>query len=315
MKVLLAGASGAIGAPLTRMLIEAGHEVLGLSRSEASGRRLRELGATPLLADAMDREALLRAVRGVSADAVIHELTALKRPPSRHKDLFATDRLRIAGTANLLAAAKELGARRFVTQSIVYGYGYRDHGTRPLTEAEPFGELDGSKFDAHVRAMVSTERQAFEAPGIEGIALRYGGFYGPGAGSDEIGRLLRRRAFPVPRHGGGYLPWVYLDDAAAATVAALEKGRAGQAYNIVDEQPVRLGDFLDELAAAYRAPRPMRVPDGMLRVMPYVHTYVNMSMRVSIDKARRELGWQPAVRSYRDGIARIARAVRPATDR
>ncbi|GIH13577.1 NAD-dependent epimerase/dehydratase family protein [Rugosimonospora africana] len=310
MKVLLAGASGAIGAPLTRMLIEAGHEVLGLSRSEASGRRLRELGATPLLADAMDREALLRAVRGQSADAVIHELTALKRPPSRHKDLFGTDKLRVAGTANLLAAARELGATRFVTQSIVYGYGYRDHGTRPLTEANPFGELDGSAFDAHVRAMVSTEQQAFEAPGIEGVALRYGGFYGPGAGTEAVGKLLRRRAFPVPRNGGGYLPWIYLDDAASATVAALEKGRAGQAYNIVDEQPVRIGDFLDELAVAYRAPKPMRVPDALLRVMPYAHTFVNMSMRVSTDKARRELGWQPAVRTYRDGIGLIAEAMR-----
>ncbi|HEY2670936.1 MAG TPA: NAD(P)-dependent oxidoreductase [Rugosimonospora sp.] len=310
MRVLLAGASGAIGAPLTRMLIGAGYEVLGLSRSEASGRRLRELGATPLLADAMDRDALVRAVRGQSADAVINELTALKRPPSRHRDLSATDALRITGTANLLAAARELGATRFLTQSIVYGYGYRDHGTRPLTEDDPFGELDGSRFDEHVRAMVSTERQAFEAAGIEGVALRYGGFYGPGPGSEEIGRLLRRRAFPVPRGGGGYLPWVHLDDAASATVAALEKGRAGQAYNIVDEQPVRLGDFLDEMAAAYRAPRPMRVPDGLLRIMPYAHTYMNMSMRVSTDKARRELGWQPAVRSYRDGIREIARAAR-----
>jgi nucleoside-diphosphate-sugar epimerase len=304
MKVLLAGASGAIGAPLTRMLIEAGHQVTGLARSEASGRRLAELGATALLADVMDRENLLRAVRGQRADAVINQLTALKKPPVRHKDMAATNALRITGTANLLAAAQEMGVRRFVTQSMAFGYGFRDHGDEVLTEESPFAVPVGNRFDEHTSAMAANERQAFEAPGIDGIALRYGGFYGPG-GIEEMVKMLRRRAFPVPAGGGGRVPFVYLDDAASAAVAALEKGRPGEAYNIVDDDPARIGEVLDAMAAAYHAPRPMRVPGGLLRIMPYAHAFLTLAMRISNAKAKRELGWVPAHPSYRDGIAAL----------
>jgi len=139
MKVLLAGASGAIGIPLTRQLIANGHQLLGLTRDLGGGRRLEALGATPVVADALDRDDLLRAVDGRRADAVIHELTARRKPPRRHSGMALTNRLRSEGTANLLAAAEALGARRFLTQSIVFGYGYRDHGDRVLTEDDRFG--------------------------------------------------------------------------------------------------------------------------------------------------------------------------------
>ena len=307
MRVLLAGASGAIGAPLTRMLIEAGHSVIGLARSEASGARLAAQGTTPVLADAMDRNGLLTALRGERADAVLHQLTALKKPPVTHKDMAATNALRITGTANLVAAGQELGATRFVTQSIVFGYGFRDHGDRMITEADPFGVPTGTKFDQHTDAMVATERQAFEAPGMAGIALRYGAFYGPG-GVDAMVKMLRRRAFPVPSGGGGRVPFVHLEDAASAAVAAVERGRAGQAYNIVDDDPAKIGEILDAMAAAFGAPRPMRVPGGLLRIMPYAHAFLTMTMRVSNAKAIRELGWTPRYPSYRDGIAALAAA-------
>jgi nucleoside-diphosphate-sugar epimerase len=221
MKVLLAGASGALGVPIVQRLIEHGHEVLGLTRDQGSRARLQALGVTPVVADALDREALLRALDGYSADAVINELTALRKPPTRHSGMALTNRLRIEGTTNLLAAAERLGARRFLTQSIILGYGYSDHGDQQLTEEAPFGVPHGDACDPHVEAMRSTEQQAFTAP--EGIALRYGVLYGGDA--EYMRTLLASRKLPVT--SGGTLGWIHHEDPAAATVAALEYGRSG----------------------------------------------------------------------------------------
>jgi nucleoside-diphosphate-sugar epimerase len=309
MRVLVAGATGAIGMPLVRALRAGGHEVLGLGRTPASGERLRALGAEPVIADAMDLDGLLAGVRGLHVDAVVHELTALKKIAMRHADMAATDALRQQGTANLLAAARETGARRFVTQSFLAGYGFFDHGTHVLTEEDTFAPPAHDAFEPHVAAMRSAERQTFAAEGIEGIVLRYGGFYGPGAGTEAMVRMLRGRRLPVPRGGGGTISWVYIEDAAAATVAALERGRAGQAYNIVDELPVSWGDFLAALAEAFDAPPPLAVPGWMLRVMPFAYTIFTSDIRLSNAKAKRELGWSPSAPTYRDGIARTAAAL------
>src|SRR5262245_13380654 len=164
MKVLLAGATGLLGTPLTSALLAEGHEVLAL------GRRHRPAadGVTPIVANALDRDALLRALDGMHADAVIHELTALSKAPTRHSGMAETDRLRIQGTTNLLAAAEAVGAKRFITQSIIFGYGYRDLGDRLITEDDPFGVAQGGRADRHLAAVLSTEQQAFTAP--EGIA-------------------------------------------------------------------------------------------------------------------------------------------------
>jgi nucleoside-diphosphate-sugar epimerase len=203
MKVLLAGATGTLGVPLVRALVASGHEVIGLSRTPGNRDLLRTLGAEPLIADVMDPEALLKAVEGLRADAVLHEMTALKKIPTLHRDMAATDALRIQGTANLLAAARLMGARRFVTQSFFMGYGYGDWGGRVLTEDDPFAPLTRDGFEQDLAAMRSTERQAFTADGIEGIALRYGALYGPGGASEPMIEMLRRRRLPVPRGGGG----------------------------------------------------------------------------------------------------------------
>jgi nucleoside-diphosphate-sugar epimerase len=298
MKVLLAGASGALGVPLTTQLVDHGHQVLGLARDPAGAHRLAGLGATPVVADALDRDSLLRAVDGLAADAVIHELTALKKPPTRHSGMALTDRLRTEGTANLLAAAEALGARRFLTQSFILGYGYRDHGRHVLTEDDPFGLPAGDRSDPHVAAMRSTEQQAFTAP--EGIALRYGLLYGGDA--LRMRTMMARRAVPVA--AGGVLGWVHHQDAAAATVAALEHGRAGQAYNVVDDLPATWQEVFTAMARAFGAPPPLRVPGWLLRLgAPYVASFVvGASMRVANAKAKRELGWQPRFSTYHQGI-------------
>ena len=250
-----------------------------------------------MVADALDRDGLLRAVDGLSADAIINELTALRKPPTQHSGMALTNRLRIEGTANLLAAATVLGSTRFVTQSIVFGYGYRDHGAAVLTEDAPFGRPDGTRSDPHLAAMLSTEQQAFSAP--EGIALRYGLFYGGNV--EEMRPLLAKRGVPVV--DGGVLGWVHHEDAAAATVAALEHGRAGQAYNIVDDLPASWREVFTAMADALGAPRPRSVPGWLLRLLaPYVASFACLSMRVSNAKAKRELGWAPAFATYREGV-------------
>lgn len=302
MKVIVAGATGVLGVPLVQLLIADGHAVVGVTRTRQGAERLVHLGARPIIADAMDRTALLRAVEGERADAVLHELTALKKPPVGHGGLAETDALREEGTTNLLEVARHVGARRFVTQSIVFGYGYRDHGANVLTEDSPFGQTDGSPFDAHVHAMVSTEQQAFGADGIEGVSVRYGVLYGEDI--DTVVRMLRRRSLPVARRGG-WLPFVHHQDAAAATVAALERGGAGQAYNMVDDTPATFRELITCIAEARGAPKPLVLPGWLLKlVAPYGGAVLaDVSMLVSNAKAKRELSWAPRYPSFREGIS------------
>jgi nucleoside-diphosphate-sugar epimerase len=313
MKVLVAGSTGALGVPLVCALAAGGHEVAALTRNPANRERLRALGAQPLVADVMDRAGLLRAVDGLTLDAVVHLATAFRDMPMRHSGMAPTNALRTRGTANLLAAARAVGASRFLAESMIFGYGYGDWGDWVLTEDDPPfgppGRNDG--LEAHVAAMRASTRQTLTAEGIAGISLRYGGFYGPGPASEAIVELLRRRRLPVLR-GAGVISLVYIEDAAAATVAALERGRAGQAYNVVDDEPVAWRTFLRALAGAVGAPRPRELPAWLLRPANYAHAAFTTSMRVSNVKARRELGWTPSVPTWREGIPLIAAARREA---
>lgn len=299
MNVLLAGATGAIGRPLLAALRRAGHQVFALTRQP----RASVPGARRVVADVLDRQALLRAVEGISADVVIHQLTALRKPPTRYADMEMTNTLRTAGTAHLLEAARTVGARRFLTQSMVPGYGYIDHGTRPITETDPFGRPRGTKADPVVAGMRSTEQQVLSAEGIEGIALRYGAFYGL-TGSEAFITALRAGKLPVPRNGGGTMSWIHLADAAAATVAAMERGVAGQAYNIVDDAPVTWGEMFAAHARAADTPPPRRLPNWIIRMAaPYFATLsIDTSMRVSNAKAKAELGWTLTLPSYQQGV-------------
>lgn len=296
MRVLLAGATGAIGRPLTRALARGGHEVLALARTEGSAAAVRALGAEPVRADALDRDGLLRSLDGLAADAVIHQLTALKAPK---RPLTADDPsnvLRARGTANLLEAAGVLGAGRFLTQSLVLGYGYRDHGERFLTEEDPFGVRDGTVADHVITGLLEAEGRLFAAGHVAGTALRYGLFYGPGTWFDPT---PGSRTMPVPLGGGGVVPWVHVEDAAEATVAALTRGRAGEAYNIVDDRPSHWG----ELATA-RGGRRLLLPGWALRrTVPYLGALMlDTRLRVSHAKATRELDWTPRYPDHRMGM-------------
>jgi nucleoside-diphosphate-sugar epimerase len=313
VNVLLAGASGAIGVPLTRHLIAAGHTVVGLSRTPNNHDALRALGAETVVVDAMDREALLRAVDGIGADAVVHQLTALRNAPPRVRAGDPTNVLRVRGTSNLLDAAELVGARRFLLQSLIFGYGYGDYSTRELTEEDPFGHAQGGYADPVIAALESAERQAFAAGGVESIALRYGIFYGPNTFSDLFVGLMRKRLLPIPRGGGGETCWVHVEDAAAATVAALEHGSPGRAYNVVDDEPVSWRDFTWALADAFGTPKPWEVPYPVLRLAaPYLAVMMESSLRVSNVRARRELGWTPSMPTYREGVRRLSTVPREA---
>ncbi|MFC5828657.1 NAD-dependent epimerase/dehydratase family protein [Nonomuraea insulae] len=302
MRVLIAGATGAIGRPLVAALRTAGHEVLAITRKVG----VSVPDARSVVADVLDRQGLLRAVKGIAADVVIHELTALRKPPMRFRDMEPTNTLRITGTKHLLEAARAVGARRFLTQSMVPGYGYVDHGSRPLTEQDPFGEPRGSKVDPTVAAMLSTEQQVFSAEGIEGIVLRYGAFYGL-SGSEGVIEMLRAGKLPIPSGGSGTMSWIHLADAATATVAAMEKGAPEQAYNIVDDEPATWGEMFAEHARVAGARPPRRLPGWVIRLAaPYFATLmIDTSLRVSNVKAKAELGWTPAYATYREGVASL----------
>jgi len=296
--ILLAGAGGVLGGHITRALTDAGHKVTGLGRGPANGVR----------ADLMDRDALLRAVDGHHFDTVIHAATALHKAPLRHRDMYATNALRIAGTAHLVEAAQATGARRFVAESMVFGYGYGDFGDHPVTEDEPFGPHGTTpELEKHVEGMRIKEQLTFEAAGLDGIALRFGLFYGPG-GTDAVLPMLRKRQLPAPDDHGRVLPWLELTDAARAVAAAVANGRPGQAYNIADRTPLGFRAHVLCVAKEFGLPKPMAVPLWLVRPMGYAHTMMTTNLRVSTDKAERELGWMPAYPSSRDGIAALRAA-------
>ena len=301
MRVIVAGATGAIGTPLVEQLIAAGHEVVGITRRrEAVGPGW----AGAIVADVLDRDALIRAAGGIRADAVIHELTAIRGLPLRYRDMDATNVLRIRGTSNLLGLAEAVGATRMVTQSFLGGYGLVPRGPEPLREGMPFG-VPGTaspRLRPIVEGLKAAERLTRSMPGIEGIALRYGLFYGR-ATLAPMATSLRRRALPVPRAGGGVHSYVSLPDAASATVAALEHGRRDQAYNICDDRPVVWNDFFDAAARALGAPRPPRVPGWVFRATPYADDLIRSSIPMSNAKAKRELGWSPTARTLDEGLA------------
>lgn len=303
MKVLLAGATGAIGRQLVPALVKAGHHVTAIIRDPAKRQAVEHLGGEALVADVMDRGALLKAVEGLSADAVLHQATALRSAGTRLRPDDPTNALRRTGTTHLLQVARAVGATRFVTQSLITGYGYVDHGHRLLTEDDPFGHPRGTYGDPVAEACRSTEEQVMAE---DGIALRYGMFYGPHAFSDLFAGLMRKHLPILPTGGGGTSCWIHVADAAAATVAAMERGRPGQAYNVVDDTPVTWEQFAAAVAETHHTPRPKSMPRGLLKLAsPYLACLMaDTSMRVSHAKATAELGWTPAYPSIHHGLGR-----------
>lgn len=303
MRILLAGAGGAIGSHLIPQLLEAGHTVAGISRSASGARRIADLGADPVIADILDAAALDAAVAGREADAVIHQATSLEKTPILHRHLRLTNTLRTEGTKNLLRTAHTLGAWRFVTQSFFLGYGYGDPGDGWIAEDDGFGRLNGDAFDEHLTAMASNEDQVLLAPDIEGVALRYGLFYGDDRSTATFRDLAKKRQLPVAVPSAT-TSVVHLADAAAATVAALDRGRAGEAYNVADDHPPTFEEFLGSIAASVGAKPPLRIPAWTLRPLPYLHALMSKTrIKLSNAKAKEHLGWTPQYPHHRDGLA------------
>ena len=301
MRVFVAGASGAIGTRLVPRLIEAGHEVIGTSRSAGNADRVRALGAHPIDLDLLDREAVIAAVVAAEPDAIVHQATALAGARfSRNLDrTFApTNRLRTEGTDALLAAAREAGVRRFVAQSFA-SYRYAREGGPIKTEDDP---LDPDPV-ATTRETNAAMRHLDEAViGAGGIALRYGGFYG--APDDGLLAPVRKRQFPIVGDGGGISSFIHLDDAAAATVLALELDGAG-VYNIVDDEPAPVREWLPVLAAVLGAKPPRHFPRWLARLFAGEAAVLmgTEARGASNAKAKRELGWTLRHPSWREGFA------------
>ena len=308
MKVFVAGATGAMGKQLVPRLIAAGHEVVGTTRSEAKQAALYELGATPVVLDALDPDQVAAAVAEAQPDAIVHELTSIETLDLRHFDRsFAmTNRLRTEGTDHLLSAARAVGVKRFVIQSYT-SWPYARTGGPIKTEEDPLDPTPAREMRESLDAIRHLESAVTGADWTEGIVLRYGGFYGPGTSLSPGGEqfeMLRKRKYPVVGNGAGVWSFVHIADAAEATVAAVEHGKRG-IYNVVDDEPAAVAEWLPALAQAIGAPKPWHVPTFVGRVFAGEPGIVMMTeMRgASNAKAKRELGWAPRHPSWREGFA------------
>jgi len=313
MKVLVAGATGALGKQLVPKLVARGHDVVGMTRSESKRQLILDMGAAPTVADALDPDQVARAVATAEPEVIAHELTALSDSLDlRHFDrTFAmTNRLRTEGTDHLLAAGRAVGISRFVAQSYA-GWPSARTGGRVKTEDDPLDPTPPDSMRASHDAIRYLETAVTGADWTEGVVLRYGGFYGPGTalGPDggETVEMVRKRKFPVVGDGGGIWSFVHIEDAADATVAAIEHGPRG-IYNIVDDEPAPVSEWLPAAAAAVGARAPRRVPRWLGRVLAGEAAVVMMTevRGASNLKPKRELGWQPRHPSWRDGFARLA---------
>jgi 2-alkyl-3-oxoalkanoate reductase len=299
MNIFLAGATGALGKRLVPLLVERGHRVIGTTRSAAKAAVLSEAGAEPVVLDPLDAAAVREAVVRAEPEVVVHQLTALSGPLGRNFDRWfaETNRLRTEGTDNLIAAARAAGARRLVWQSFG-GWPYAREGGRIKTEDDPLDPDPPSDARESLAAIRHLEAAVLGAEGMEGVVLRYGGFYGPGTSVWDGGaqvEMIRKRRLPVGGGGTGVWSLVHIDDAAAATAAAIERGAPG-IYNVVDDEPVAVSEVLPALARQVGAPPPRRLPGWLVRLAggAQAHSMMTRVRGVSNAKAKRELGWQPA---------------------
>jgi 2-alkyl-3-oxoalkanoate reductase len=298
LRIFLAGATGTLGRRLVPQLIDRGHHVVGTTRSNPD--RVRELGAEPVVVDPLDRAALVAAVIAAEPDVVVHQLTALTGiglARNFDKTFAMTNRLRTEGTDNLIAAARAAGARRLVWQSYA-GWPYARDGAGLKAEDDPLDPDPPADVRESLAAIRHLEAAVTGAEGMEGVVLRYGGFYGPGTSIDAGGThvdLIRKRKFPIGGDGAGVWSFVHIDDAAAATVAAIEGGPTG-IYNVVDDAPAPISEWLPAMAAALGGPPPRRVPGWLVRLAAgaQAHSMMTRTRGASNAKAKRELGWRPA---------------------
>jgi nucleoside-diphosphate-sugar epimerase len=316
MKVFVAGATGVLGRTLVPQLVARGHEVVGMTRSESKQAMVRSLGARPVVADALDPDAVAQAVASAEPEVVVHELTALSGPmsmkdarhPERFEGAIMTNRLRTEATDHLLAAGRAVGARRFVAQSFG-AFRWARTGGPAQTEDDPIDPNPPAALRAPLVGILHVDRAVTTIEWGEGLVLRYGGFYGPGtsislAPDAMMAAPIRKRRFPIVGDGGGVFSYVHIDDAAAATAIAVERGEPG-IYNIVDDDPAPAREWLPALASALGAKPPRRVPRWLARLAAGEAATLMMTevKGASNEKAKRELGWQLRYPSWRQGFA------------
>jgi nucleoside-diphosphate-sugar epimerase len=308
MKVFIAGGSGAIGKRLIPQLITAGHEVVAMTRSPGKSDELRRLGADVAIADALNRDSVLQAVMRAAPEVVVHQLTALtgiKSFKNFDKEFALTNRLRTEGLDHLLEAARATAARKIIAQS--YGnWNYERRGALVKTENDPLDPSPPANQVQSMAALRHLESRLAGAEDIEGIALRYGGFYGPGTSlsrDGEITDMVRKRRFPIVGSGAGVWSFVHIDDAAGATIAAIERGAPG-IYNVADDEPAPVSEWLPELARILGAKPPRHVPVwlGRLVVGEVGVSFMTQIRGASNAKAKRDLGWAPRYPSWREGF-------------
>jgi 2-alkyl-3-oxoalkanoate reductase len=299
LRIFLAGASGTLGRRLVPQLVARGHHVAGTTRSPDRAAVLEELGAEPVIVDPLDAQAVRDAVVAARPDVVVHELTALSglgMARNFDRQFAETNRLRTEGTDHLIAAARAAGARRLVWQSYA-GWPYAREGGPVKTEDDPLDPEPPADARESLAAIRHLEAAVLGADGLEGVVLRYGGFYGPTTSVDEGGEhleLVRKRRFPLGGDGAGIWSFVHIDDAAAATVAAIE-GSATGIFNVVDDAPAATREWLPALAAAVDAKPPRRLPAWLIRLAggPQALSLMTRARGASNAKAARELGWHP----------------------
>jgi nucleoside-diphosphate-sugar epimerase len=307
MRVFVAGATGAIGKQLVPRLVAAGHAVHGMTRRESKQGMLRELGAVPVVADALVSEQVAEAIGRARPDVIVHELTAIGSLDTRHfdRDFALTNRLRTEGTDHLLSAGQAVGVRRFVAQS--YGaWPYERTGGPVKTEEDPLDPYPPREMRETLAAIRYLEQAVLAAEWTEGIVLRYGAFYGPGTsmapGKPQV-EMVRHRKFPLVGDGAGVWSFIHIADAAEATLAAIEHGQRG-VYNVVDDEPAPVAQWLPALAKEVGAKNPMRVPRFVGRLFAGEAGVVMMTEArgASNAKAKRELGWRPSHPTWRQGF-------------
>jgi 2-alkyl-3-oxoalkanoate reductase len=311
VRVFVAGATGAVGRPLVPKLVAADHEVTGMTRSESKAEDVRRAGARAVVADVFDVDALGAAMEEARPEVIVHELTALPdRIDFRKADTYAaTNRVRTEGTRNLIDAARTAGARRIVCQSIAFAYRMDGEGLK--TENDPLLSEAAGAFGSGVRALREMEAMVLGADGLDGLVLRYGFFYGPGTYYAADGTStddVRRRRMPIVGKGSGVFSFIHVDDAADATVAAVERGSPG-VYNVTDDEPAPMREWVPVFAEAAGAKPPRRVPVWLARFVAGkdVSNFAVELRGASNEKAKRELGWEPAHPSWRSGFGEALR--------
>jgi nucleoside-diphosphate-sugar epimerase len=307
VRIFLAGATGVIGRRLLPRLLEAGHDVTAMTRREDRAAALREAGAVPAVCDVFDAERLREAVQRAQPDVVLHELTDLPPaidPRKMEKQLAGNDRIRTEGTRNLVAASVAAGVGRIVAQSIAFAYAPTGDGLKH--EDDELWDEARWPWSRSIEALHELEEAATQTEGISGLALRYGFFYGPGSAYASGGfyeREVRRRRFPVVGKGSGTFSFIHVDDAADATLAAVERGAPG-IYNVVDDEPAPMRDWLPVYAEAIGAKPPRRVPRFLARMLAgeYAVGLATDLRGASNERAKAEFGWAPRHASWRQGF-------------